>query len=231
MGYQDQPAGKLVDGPRQRIDHLHVQVVRGLIQQEHVGVHQGDEEHHHARTHAVGHGLHLARLELPRDPKGAQLATPLRLLEPPHPFGGHHTFRVEVSDESQRGHVQVQHILTVLVVVPDSQLSAALDLADCGLDLLQHQLQQRGLSGTVGSDKRNARVQVHTQLQLLVQVVLLLARVGEGDVIEGHHWRRDLLRVRECEGVLGIWHGLLCQARVDHLVDDLLLRIGLNPQV
>mmetsp|Transcript_46618 Transcript_46618/g.110866 ORF Transcript_46618/g.110866 Transcript_46618/m.110866 type:complete len:264 (-) Transcript_46618:588-1379(-) len=115
--------------------------------------------------------------------------------------------------------------------MPDPQLSALLHLPHGGLDLLQHQLQQRGLSRAVGPYQGHAGIQVHSQFEALVKVVLFLARVGKRHVGEGHDRRRDLLGVGEGKLVSWIFHGLLCQSRLHHLVDDLLLGFSLHAQV
>lgn len=58
-----------------------------------------------------------------------------------------------------------------------------------------------------------------------VQVVLLLAGVGEGDVDEGHNGRRQLVAVGELELEGGLLGDRLRQALGHHLVDDFLLRL------
>eukprot|EP00966_Prymnesium_polylepis_P294501 6800848-Prymnesium_polylepis.1 len=62
-------------------------------------------------------------------------------------------------------------------------------------------------------------------------MVGFLTRVREGNVLECHHGWRDLGRVREDEAELWVFDRPLGEPRLDHLVDDLLLRLRLLHQV
>lgn len=48
---------------------------------------------------------------------------------------------------------------------------------------------------SVGPDQSDARVAVDSKLEVLVQHALLVAAVAEADVLEGQHWRWQLLTV------------------------------------
>lgn len=75
------------------------------------------------------------------------------------------------------------------------------------------------------------RVHVNTKVEVLVQVVGLLARVGESDIAEGDNGRRELLDILEVESEeFGNLHSLNKTSSL-HLVNDLLLGLGLLDQV
>mmetsp|Transcript_7858 Transcript_7858/g.19431 ORF Transcript_7858/g.19431 Transcript_7858/m.19431 type:complete len:331 (-) Transcript_7858:884-1876(-) len=231
VGDQDQAACEFVDGGREGVDALHVKVVRRLVQKQDVGVHQGNQQHHDSCLHTIGHRLHLPRLELAGDAERAQLPAPSRVLHFLEAFCGDNACWVQLLQKLQRRQLQIEHGLAVLVVVPDAQLAAPLDFSDRRLNLLEHELEQGGLPSTVGTHKRDARVQVHAKLKVFVEVVLFLARVRKGYTRECQHWWRDLLRVGESELVRHIRNRLFSQTRLNHLVDNLLLRLRLDPHV
>ena len=70
-----------------------------------------------------------------------------------------------------------------------------------------------------------------TEAEVLVQVVLLLARIRERDVVERDDGRRELADVLEVEAQRLRRLDLLDEACRLHLVDDLLLGLGLLDQV
>mmetsp|Transcript_8617 Transcript_8617/g.27092 ORF Transcript_8617/g.27092 Transcript_8617/m.27092 type:complete len:399 (+) Transcript_8617:581-1777(+) len=117
------------------------------------------------------------------------------------------------------------------MVAGDLEMLVARDVALCWHQFADHELEQRRLAHTVGPHQRDPRVAVHAQVQVLVQRILHAAAVRERHRGEGQHRRRQLLRGREAEleGAPGA-HGL-CQAGRLHLVDDLLLGLGLAHQV
>jgi hypothetical protein len=87
------------------------------------------------------------------------------------------------------------------------------------------------LSGTVITDNGNTRVHVHTEGEVAVEVVLLLARVGESDVAERDNRRGKLANVFEVEAEDLGYVDFLDETGGLHLVDDLLLGLGLTNQV
>mmetsp|Transcript_62786 Transcript_62786/g.166626 ORF Transcript_62786/g.166626 Transcript_62786/m.166626 type:complete len:310 (+) Transcript_62786:302-1231(+) len=231
VGDQDQASLELVDGVRQRIDALHVQVIRWLIEEQNVGIHERYQQHYDTRPHAVGHRLHLSRLELSRDAEASQLSAPLRLFQLSHATGGHDALRIKILQELERNLLEIKYLLTVLMVVSDAEFTVALHLAHSGLNLGEHELQQCGFSGTIGAHEGNTRIKVDSKLQILIQVILLLTRVGEGHITECEDGRRDVLRVGEREIVRHIHFRFLCKPSLLHFIDDLLLGLCLLPHV
>lgn len=119
----------------------------------------------------------------------------------------------------------------VLRVLGELELGVAVDGSFAGDEVAGDEVEQSGLSGTVVSYDGDTRVHVDTKVETLVEVVLLLARVGEGNVVEGDDggWQPpDVLKV-EAE-LLGLLD-LLDETSSLHLVDDLLLGLGLLDQV
>jgi hypothetical protein len=74
-------------------------------------------------------------------------------------------------------------------------------------------------------------VHVDTNTEVLVEVVLLLARICERDIAERDNGRRELLDVLKVESELLGTFDLLNETCRLHLVDDLLLGLGLLDQV
>mmetsp|Transcript_51583 Transcript_51583/g.121021 ORF Transcript_51583/g.121021 Transcript_51583/m.121021 type:complete len:374 (+) Transcript_51583:1264-2385(+) len=198
-------------------------MVRRLVKEEDMRGALGNVSEHQARLLPVRHVPDRSRLHLAGDTEAADPAAPgldLELLL--------REARVHVL---QRGLVQVELVRRVLVVLGDAQMRVLLHLALGRRQLPEHELQQRRLPSSVRSDQRDARVQVDRKLQSTVQHALFLAVVGEGDVVDGHHGGRDLAAVWELELDELLHLGLLRQARLHHLVDDLLLRLRLLHQV
>lgn len=75
------------------------------------------------------------------------------------------------------------------------------------------------------------RVHINTKVQLLVKVVLLLTRVREGNIAESDNRRGKLFDILEIESQHLGSVDLFDQSRRLHLVDDLLLGLGLLDQV
>merc|ERR1719329_1949662 len=75
----------------------------------------------------------------------------------------------------KRRGVEVEHLGRVLVVETERKVLVLLDGTLGRVELAAHQLEQRGLAATVRAHQRDARVVVDSEVQILVQVVLLLA--------------------------------------------------------
>ena len=70
-----------------------------------------------------------------------------------------------------------------------------------------------------------------TEREILVKSILLLSIVRESDVVESDNRRRELLDIFEVEKeILGFVYGLDETSSL-HLVDNLLLRLGLLDQI
>lgn len=119
----------------------------------------------------------------------------------------------------------------MLVVPPDAHVRVPRHGALARRQVAHHQLQQRALAGAVGAHQRDAAVAVHPQVEALIQVVLLLAAVRKGHVYERQHRRRQLV----ARGKVEVEVALLAHGRrqpcLNHLVQDLLLRLGLPHEV
>ena len=73
MGHEQQAAVPLVDGHRQAVNRLHVQVVGGLVQQQHVRRLVRQPRKHDARLEPVGQLLHRQRLRGAAGGRGGRL--------------------------------------------------------------------------------------------------------------------------------------------------------------
>lgn len=113
----------------------------------------------------------------------------------------------------------------------NSQVGVAPDVALGGFDLERHQFEQCRLARSVRSHQGDARVAVNPKLEIGVEVVLFLTRVGEGHILKCKNGGWDLLARREAkaEDWVGLW--ALGESRLDHLVDNLLLGLSLLDQV
>ena len=56
----------------------------------------------------------------------------------------------------------------------------------------RHEFEQRGLAAPVWSHERDARVAIHPDVQLVIQVILFLTRVRKRHSVEGKHRGRKL---------------------------------------
>mmetsp|Transcript_485 Transcript_485/g.1839 ORF Transcript_485/g.1839 Transcript_485/m.1839 type:complete len:283 (+) Transcript_485:761-1609(+) len=198
---------------------LEVKVVGGLVQQQEVvGLH-GDHGEHDPRLLPVAQLGDLGVL-LPR------VKAEAREIRSPELIRALDLARGELLlHERQHGQGRVEHIGRVLVVLAEHQVGVAADSARRGQELARHELQQRAFAAAVRSYQRHARVTVHPQLQVFVQVVLRLATVGEADVAEWQHGWRDLSAVLKAEGErLLELNGLLHSLGLD-LLQHLLLRL------
>mmetsp|Transcript_20767 Transcript_20767/g.67332 ORF Transcript_20767/g.67332 Transcript_20767/m.67332 type:complete len:707 (-) Transcript_20767:3-2123(-) len=228
---QHTAAGEGLDGICEGIDALHVQAIRRLIKQQHVRVHQRDQAEHNARLLTIRHGADLPCLQLATHAVLSELCPPTVEFQFLETLGGHDAFRILLLHELQRSLVVRQDLRRVLVVAADPQVAVPLDLALGSLELTTHQFQQGGLASSVRAHQGDATVQVDSEGNLVVQVVLLLARIREAHIVERQDWWRQLLGHRKPELVLGIILRLLNEALLLHLVDDFLLGLCLLPQV
>jgi hypothetical protein len=104
----------------------------------------------------------------------------------------------------------------------------------CALGRLQRagdEVEQRRLARAVLAHDGDARVHVDTEREALVQVVLDLAAVREGHLVERNDGRRQLAHILELEAQRPRRRDGLDEAGGLHLVDNLLLRLGLLDQV
>eukprot|EP00754_Rhynchopus_humris_P005731 Rhum_TRINITY_DN12837_c0_g2::Rhum_TRINITY_DN12837_c0_g2_i1::g.54675::m.54675 len=215
---QDDASLKLVQRLRQRVDGVHVQVVRRLVEEQDVRPALCHPRQHHAALHAVGQRPDLRRLRRTRDAE----ATHPR----PHLLRAALRLRELLLHVLQRRQLHVQLVDEVLVEARHDAVAVALHVALRGVQLAGDQLLQRRLAGAVGADKADVAVQVDAEVQLHVQVVVH-RRVAEGHVLELDDGRREVPRVREREGHLPVARDGLCQPAAHHLRKRLLLALRL----
>mmetsp|Transcript_64945 Transcript_64945/g.170034 ORF Transcript_64945/g.170034 Transcript_64945/m.170034 type:complete len:395 (+) Transcript_64945:494-1678(+) len=114
----------------------------------------------------------------------------------------------------------------MLVELPEHEVLVLLDGALRGGELAAHQVDQRRLAAPVGPHQRDARVAVDPQVELRVELVLLLAAVREGDVVEREYRGLQLPALLEAEVQRLLAHGGLVHGLVLHLLQHLLLRLS-----
>mmetsp|Transcript_38342 Transcript_38342/g.90937 ORF Transcript_38342/g.90937 Transcript_38342/m.90937 type:complete len:555 (-) Transcript_38342:297-1961(-) len=223
---EDEPPFVVLDGVGEGIDGLDVEMVRGLVEEEEVRGRHADHRKDDSALLALAQvadlrGLHLPGDAIAPDKRAPLLDVPRKLL----------VVRVHVLEELERHHLRLEDIDRVLMVLPDGEVHVPADGPLRRHELACHELEESRLARAVGAHERHPRVAVDAEVQVLVQVVLLLPAVREADVREGHHGGRQLLAVREgeLEALLAL-HRRGEALRV-HLVQDLLLRLGLLHEV
>mmetsp|Transcript_7419 Transcript_7419/g.11195 ORF Transcript_7419/g.11195 Transcript_7419/m.11195 type:complete len:256 (+) Transcript_7419:638-1405(+) len=162
---------------------------------------------------------HNLSLDTPRSPESAQEFT--------HIFPG--LVGVLLEHVVQRGHGQVQDVNEVLGEHAQSQVAVRPDIADRGHQGPSHQLEQGGLARPVGPHQRNAGVQVHPKVHVLVQGLAL--GVGKGDALELQHGGGQGPGVGEPEVDHALDLHLLGEPAPHHLGQGLLLALGLAGQL
>mmetsp|Transcript_32749 Transcript_32749/g.83666 ORF Transcript_32749/g.83666 Transcript_32749/m.83666 type:complete len:262 (-) Transcript_32749:1342-2127(-) len=169
---QHQPAVEALDGLRQRVDGLHVQMVCWLIQQQHIGILHANHGKHNAALLSLAEVANLGRLHLASDAIAADKPAPLLNVTREGVIVG-----VHVLEELQRRHLLLQDIHRVLMIFANHQVAVARDDALGGGQLAGHELQQRGLASAVWPHQRDARVGIDAEIQVRIKVVLFLAAV------------------------------------------------------
>eukprot|EP00048_Salpingoeca_helianthica_P015327 m.226196 g.226196 ORF g.226196 m.226196 type:complete len:385 (+) comp16891_c0_seq1:204-1358(+) len=212
-----------VDGLGQTFDRLHVQMVRRLIKQEHVGVFLCEPAKDETALLAVAEGTDELGLSLAADTIGAQTTAPVADL--------HLEVGKLLAHKIDGVQSKVQDLGTVLVVLGDAKVAVAVDLTAGGLELTHEQLEQGALAGTVGADKDDAGVEIDTKVQTSVESILGVARVGEADRLEGKHWGSKFVAGREEERHRVLDLDFLNETISLHLVKDLLTALGLAHKV
>ena len=160
MGHDDDGAVEVLDGLDQRIDGLHVQVVRGLVEQEQVrGRDQELAQQHPALLAARKHAHFLERVvafEHHEPADGARLALCI--------------VRVRVHDLLERGLLGPQAVDVGLAEIGDLRVRVELDVAGRGRHLVRQQVQERGLSLAVLSDHGDAVLLAHAEGEAVDQL-------------------------------------------------------------
>ena len=173
---------ELLQRRHQRLDRVHVQVVRRLVQQQHVRLEVRDAREHHPRF-------------LPARQRSDRLAVtpPTR----PHPRG---QTALDAEGPQQRpqvllprrrvelrltraAHAHLLHVLdggepvlqrvdVVLREVPDAQVVVAEDLARLGLQCRVQHAEEGGLADAVGAQQRDLVAHLHVERHVLEDRVL-----------------------------------------------------------
>jgi len=219
----DDTTGEGVDGIGKRVNGRDIETVGRLVQQDHVGRLNGQESEDDSALLSFGKGTHEGGLGLTGETVLAELLSPV--LEILGNVGE------LVADEVEGRLGQDELLSRVLRVDTELQVGVTRDNTAGGSELASEDVEESRLANTVGADKGGTRVHVDTEVEVLVQVVLGVARVGEGDVVERQDGRRELLDIGEAEGEDSVLVDGLDEAIGLHLVENLLARLGLTHQV
>ena len=221
MRHQHQPAGVLVNCRSERVNRLDVQVIRRLVEQQQVGLREADHGEDQARLLAIRQEPYGRGLEPAGDAVLTEVTPPLvhRLL--------HVVVLLKEKFDGMRRRVEDVH--AVLVVPSDGQVPVPAHAAGRWNQVAGHELEQSRFSRAVGSHERDAGVAIDTKLQPTQQVPTadVGSGVGKRHLLEGEHRRRELatLRERQLERLLRL--GRRREPGGFHLVEDLLLGVGL----
>mmetsp|Transcript_1522 Transcript_1522/g.4043 ORF Transcript_1522/g.4043 Transcript_1522/m.4043 type:complete len:233 (+) Transcript_1522:383-1081(+) len=214
MAHQNHAAFKVVDGLGKRIDHLHIAMVGGLVQQQNVRLLQRNVRKHQARLKPVRKLFDRAQLRRASDPKPSDFLPPrLQVVV--------QTFEALLQVIYWR-EFEVKLVVRVLMVSTNAQPRLVRDGTLYGLQLLHDELEQRRLACAVGPDERDARFRVDAKVKIRVEIILLLSRVRERNVASRNCGRRELAWRREAESEYRIVVRFLDQPGLYHLVELLL---------
>lgn len=223
VGHDDDTTAESVDGISKGINGGDIQTVGRLVEQQHVGAFNSQECENNTRLLTVGQGSHLRCLGLTSHTKATKLLAPVLVVLT--------DVGKPLLDEVKRRLGQVELFGRVLGVDTKLQVGVTRHNTACRLQLASEDVEQSRLSNTVGSDKGGTRVHVDTEVEILVQVLLGVSRVGEGDVVKRQHRRGQLLDISEAEGEDPVDLDGLDETICLHLVENLLARLGLSDQV
>eukprot|EP00760_Papus_ankaliazontas_P001082 PhM_4_TR10382/c1_g1_i1/m.31135 len=225
VGDDDHTALEVVDGVDERVDGLHIQVVRGLVEHQEMGFLSADECHRHTRLLTAGERLDLLVVRDALEAERAKALAGLVLVDEPTPL--HH--------ELDAGELERHLVDKVLVVAADAGVACKRGHALRGLERAVHQVEQRRLADTVRADETDAGVTPHSDAHVLVE--RRAAGVVERDVVEldealGVAERRRVLEgERDCVLLPLLEHNvvevaaLLASAVLEDLVDLLLAHV------
>ncbi len=175
MGHEDQGAVIGLQPIGQRRDALQIQVVSGLIEQQHVGLGDVQPREDEPRGLAARQRRDLLVRVLPGEEHTGQAAEAeadgLRRAEIPQPV-------------EHRGTASREELPVVLGEVALMGLVAPLALTDIGFELAHHDLEQGGLADAVGPDDGQAipAVDLHGHVHEHV-----LVTVGFAQAVDAHH--------------------------------------------
>ena len=223
MRNDDDAAAKGIDGIGQAINGGNIQAIGRLIQQEHIRPLDGQQGKDDPALLALGQRAHERGLGLAGQAIAAQLLAPILVILA--------LVAVLVADEVQSRLGQVELLGRMLAVHAQLQMGVPRHDAGGGGELAGHETQQGGFADAVGADEGGAGIHVDAEVEVLVEVVFAVARVGEGHVVEGEDGWGQLFHVGEAEGEDAVFLHFLDEAVGLHLVEDLLAGFGLAHQV
>ena len=223
MRNDDNTTAESVDGIGQGVDCRDIETVGRLVKQQHVRALDGQKRENDTGLLTVGKCGHLRSLSLTSHTETAKLLSPVLVVLA--------DVREPVFDEVEGRLGKIKLLSRVLRVDTKLQVSVARDDTACRAQLSCEDVEESRLSDTVGSDKGGTRVHIDTEVEVLVQVLGRDTRVGEGDVIERQHRRRQLLDIGEAEGEDPVDLDRLDEPISLHLVKNLLARLGLPDQI
>mmetsp|Transcript_4203 Transcript_4203/g.12015 ORF Transcript_4203/g.12015 Transcript_4203/m.12015 type:complete len:623 (-) Transcript_4203:26-1894(-) len=216
VGNQYHTTVPFIDRHRQGVYRFHVQMVGGLVQQQHVRAPVRQPGEYDARLESVGELTHRHGLVLAGDAEPAN-GRPHLLQGRVLPVLGQHVLERRLFVRQELGQM--------LVVLPDLEMIVPLDHAVQGVQVASHELEQGRLSGSVRSNDGNARVEIDAKVHVRVQD--LVSGVAKGDVGELQDGWRELAHVLKVELDDLLRLDLLGQAFADHFRQHLLLGLGL----
>mmetsp|Transcript_10805 Transcript_10805/g.19707 ORF Transcript_10805/g.19707 Transcript_10805/m.19707 type:complete len:352 (-) Transcript_10805:570-1625(-) len=201
-------------------------MVGRLIQQQQIVVLHAHHAKNQPRLLALREHSNLGGLHLAGDAEAAEVRAPFIVVALEGAVVG--VVGLEEVEDSL-GLVELVH--GVLMVPADAQMGVSRDGALAGIQIAGHQLEKSGLAGTVGSDEGDTGVAVDSEIQILVEEVGRQTVVPEADVMEGEDGGRQLGALWEGEGEGALFLNRLGQTRLLHLIEDLLLTLGLLDEV
>ena len=216
-------AGEGVDGICKGVDGGNIKTVGRLVKKKHVGALDGQESKDDSGLLTLGKGSHEGSLSLTSETVLAELLSPvLDILRDCGMLG---------ANKVEGRLCQVKLLGRVLRVHAELQVRVARNDTRGGRNLAGEDAEKSRLAYTVGADKGGTGIHVDTKIKVLVQVVVLLPRVGEGDIVKSQDRWGQLLDIGEAES-----EGLVLGDGLDetvglHLVEDLLPGLGLADQV
>lgn len=187
VGNHEDAALELVEGPRQGVHGLDIEVVGRLVEDEDVGLGEGEAGERHAGLLTTGQHGHLLQAGRAGDAEGAQLAAVLLV----------GAARVHLGHEADGAHGQVERVDVVLREEPDAQPRVLRDEALGRRQLADEQLEDRRLTGAVGADDADPGVELHVEVDVPEEYVV--RGVPERDARHLDDGRRELLHFGEPE--------------------------------
>ena len=202
VGDEDDATLELVQRVSERVDGLHVEMVRGLVHEKDVRVTEADGGEHHARLLTSGELDDGGEMVMARESELSELGANLLGLV-------RAALGLEVGPQEVLDRVLVhgQHVDEVLGVATDAELVRAAAVALGGLEVAGEEVHQRRLARAVGADDADARAHVDAEVEV-VQTETLEVGVLEVAVGEADERRRELRRGGEVE-----LHGVVVPAR------------------